>query len=103
MIKMLVAVNDKMLVAVNDKIVVAEMRQKFRIDFPSGAAITRHPPLSGDAATKNCALSPQASCAVLISKKGYNKVCVNRQSKFDGELFESTIIVSNGEYFLITG
>ena len=54
MIKMLVPVNDKIVVAVNDKIVVAEMRQKFRIDFLSAAALTRHPPLSGEAAPLRC-------------------------------------------------
>ena len=53
----------KMLLALNDKIAVAEMRQKFRIDFLFAAALTRHPPLSGDAATKIGALSPSASCA----------------------------------------
>ena len=44
----------KMTVPVNDKIVVAEMRQKFRSDFLSAAALTRHPPLSGDAAPLRC-------------------------------------------------
>ena len=53
---MLVAVNDKIVVAVNDKIVIAVMRQKLRVNF-----------LSAHAATKTCALSPQTSCAVLIS------------------------------------
>ena len=51
-----------MLVAINDKIVVAEMRQKFRIDFLSTAALTRHPPLSGDAATKTCSLASGVLC-----------------------------------------
>ena len=45
-----------MLVAVNDKMGVEEMRQKFRIDFFSAALV----------ATKNGALSPQASCAVQL-------------------------------------
>ena len=51
-----------MLVAVNDKMVVAEMRQKFRIDFLSAAALTRHPPLSGEAATKICSLASGVLC-----------------------------------------
>ena len=61
------------------------MRQKFRNNFVSAASVTRHSPLSGDAATKIGSLSPWASCAVLISilnKKGCNRVCENRQSKF---------------------
>ena len=55
-----------MLVAISDKIVVAKIRQKSRIDFHSAAALTRHPPLSGDAATKIGALSPRAPCPELI-------------------------------------
>ena len=70
-----VPVNDKNVcckLAINDKIVVAEMRKKNRIDFLSAATLMRHPPLSGAAATKIGALSPWASCAVLISKEGWN-------------------------------
>ena len=54
--------------------VVTEMRQKCRNNFLSAASVTRHPPLSGAAVTKVCALSPWASCAVLISKKDCNRV-----------------------------
>ena len=39
------------------------MRQKFRNNFVSAASVTRHPPQSGDAATKIGSLSPWASCA----------------------------------------
>ena len=59
------------------------------------AALTRHPPLSGDAATKIGALQPWASCAVLISQKGCNRVCENCQSKFKITIRSLTILEYN--------
>ena len=56
--------------------VVAANETKFGIDFFS-AAVT-HPPLSLGAAKKICALSLQASCGVLFSKKECHRVWVNR-------------------------
>ena len=46
--------------------------------------IHRHQLLSWDAVMKGCALSPWASCAVLMSKKHCNRVCENHQRKFQG-------------------
>ena len=49
----------KMLVPINDKIVVSETRPKFRIDFLSAAALTRRPPLRGDAAKEDLIIEAQ--------------------------------------------
>ena len=57
----------KMLVVVNYKMIGAEMRQKIRIDFFSAAALTRHPPLSGDAATKTCSLASGGSLRKIVT------------------------------------
>ena len=58
-----------MLLAVNYKIVATEMRQKFRIDFISAAALTRHPPLSGDAGTKICSVASGVLCCTDLEER----------------------------------